>query len=133
MHAPLFVYGTFRPEGRMHSVIEAAVIEQQPAELHGAQMWVPYGYWFPVLTFTDNPFDVVYGDLMYVRPGHELMSLMKLEAAAGFDVDPVFVWTANGPTKAITFRYLHTPNGALPVPSGNWFDHQTIAEHIAEI
>ena len=120
MQVPLFVYGTLRPEHRLHDLIQRDVISSKPAELHGARLYVPEGFWFPIAVHTDSHDDVVYGDLMLCRDGEAIREVVKMEIAAGYRLKPSYVWVDDMMVRASSFIYPKVPEGSTQIISGDW-------------
>lgn len=120
MQIPLFVYGTLRPEHRLHDMLERDVISHKPAELHGARMFVPEGYWFPIVVMTNDQNDVVYGDLMLMRDGEALRDVVKMELGAGYRMKGSYVWCEGQMIRATSFIYTRVPEGSNQIISGDW-------------
>lgn len=120
MQVPLFVYGTLRPDHRLYNLIEKDVISHKPAELHGARMYVPEGFWFPIIVSTDSHDDVVMGDLLLCRDGQALREVVKMELAAGYRMKPSYVWCEEIMVRATCFTYAKVPDGSTQIIGGDW-------------
>lgn len=120
MQIPLFVYGTLRPEHRLHDMLARDVITHKPAELHGARMYVPEGYWFPIIVNTENHDDVVYGDLLLMRDGDAMREVIKMELGAGYRMKASYVWCEGLMLRATCFVYPKVPENSTQIISGDW-------------
>jgi gamma-glutamylcyclotransferase (GGCT)/AIG2-like uncharacterized protein YtfP len=122
MQVPLFVYGTLRPEHRLHDMLERDVITHKPAELHGARLFVPEGYWFPIAVPTDNATDVVHGDLLLCRDGEALREVVKMELSAGYRMRNNYIFVEDKMVRATMFMYQRAPENSTQIISGDWSD-----------
>lgn len=120
MQIPLFVYGTLRPAHRLYGLIERDVITSKPAELHGARLYVPEGFWFPVIVSTDNLDDVVLGDLLLCRDAEALREVIKMEIAVGYRMKASNVWCDDIMVRATCFTYAKVPEGSTQIIGGDW-------------
>lgn len=77
----LFAYGTLRPGGRLHHLIEHDVFSSVPASAPGYQMWLPDHGMFPVIVAGEG---VVHGDVLEVLDGPALRSTIRMEESAGY-------------------------------------------------
>lgn len=111
-----------RPNHRLYDLIEKDVITHKPAELHGARMFIPEGYWFPIIVMTNDQNDVVYGDLLLCRDGQHVRDVVKMEMQAGYRMKANYVWCEENMVKATSFVYMRTPENSTQIISGDWSD-----------
>ena len=119
-NAPLFVYGTLRPGGRLfRQWIGPAVIDSEPAVAVGYAL-VTNGS-FPLMV--KRPGEIVYGDLLWVdRRNIALTATMMMELSAGYDIDMIYVEgdSVNLPIPAMSFIWNHDHAGLPAVPYNDW-------------
>ena len=111
-----------RPNHRLYDLIEKDVISHKPAELHGARMYIPEGFWFPVICMTNDQNDVVYGDLLLCRDGETVREVVKMEMQAGYRMKANFVWCEETMVRATSFVYMRIPENSTQITSGDWSD-----------
>ena len=130
---PLFVYGTLRPNHRLHSWLENDTATSSRAELHGAQMWVPEGFWFPIVVESGELDEVVIGDLLMVHDGTQLRDTVRMEMGAGYKLVRAHVWADDRLYSAYTFIYDEVPAGSTRVLTGDWEDWEQMQSIFEEM
>jgi gamma-glutamylcyclotransferase (GGCT)/AIG2-like uncharacterized protein YtfP len=86
---PLFVYGTARVGQGLHHVIEDAVHDSVLVQAPRMQLMVGKTASFPYLVRTENPADKVWGDLLLVERGRDLMRLCEIEGNCGYTFEGI--------------------------------------------
>lgn len=130
MNIPLFVYGTLRPNHRLWDLVEKDCLSHKPAELHGARLYVPEGFWFPVAVQTDNHDDVIYGDLLLMKDAQQVREVIKMEMQAGYQLRAAYVWVDEVMVRASCFIYPKVPDGSTHIISGDWSEWEQQDIHL---
>lgn len=122
----LFVYGTLRPRGRLHSWIADAVRSTEPALCAGYRLVRQRDGWFPYMV-PGTPGEAVRGDLLRVDSSHPaVQATIDMEVSAGYVQRTVRVEGVLGWAPATALVWPRSTAGFLVVPGNDWLPESGI-------